>query len=333
MTEETEVTQRTDLTVAIAVLTYRRPAELASCLPLVAAHVAASLTAVANRRLVPNILVVDNDPAGSARSVIDSMRLDPRIALQYVVEPTPGIAAARNRALSEAGDAEILVFLDDDERPTPSWLVPLIETWQHSGAAAVMGRVLSVFETELDPWVAAGEFFRRRRLATGTEIAVGAAGNLLLDLLQVRRLNVQFDERLGLGAGEDSLFTTQLVERGGRVVWCDESVATDHVPAERMTRRWVLERARSHGNTETVVDLLLAQSPWQRRSRRVRAAVRGSIRVGAGAARFTIGVLSGSLRHQARGLRTVFRGRGIAAGAWGIAVKEYAREPEVVAHA
>lgn len=323
-----------ELSLTIAVLSYRRPVELAAALPLIAAHAAMTRDAH-DRDLIVAILVVDNDPLESARPVVRAA--EPRIAatgvtLRYVAEPTPGIAAARNRAIDEALDADVLVFIDDDERPTGSWLIPLVRTWERTGAAAVMGRVQSVFEARPEPWVEAGEFFRRRRMPTGTEIQVGAAGNLLLDLLQVHRLGVRFDERLSLGAGEDSLFTMELVRRGGRMVWCDESVATDHVPPERMTRRWVLERARSHGNTETVVALLLARSNAERRRLRARAATRGSVRVAAGSARFALGVATGSLRHQARGLRTAYRGLGIASGAVGVAVQEYAREPERVDH-
>ena len=315
--------------VTVAVLTYRRSAELAACLPLVAAQLAVAMTTgVAGRAVLASILVIDNDAEASARPVVTGISAATPIAVDYVVEPRPGIAAARNRALDAAGDTDLLVFLDDDERPTDAWLSPLIETWSTTGAAAVMGRVVSVFPSRPDPWVEAGEFFRRRRLATGTSIEVGAAGNLLLDLPAVRRLGVRFDERLGLGAGEDSLFTRRLVGAGGLMVWCDESVATDHVPVERMTRRWVLERARSHGNTEAVVELLLAHGPRQRAIVRVRSGIRGAVRVVAGCARFAVGVVLRSLRHQARGLRTAYRGIGIASAALGVEVKEYAREHE-----
>jgi hypothetical protein len=155
------------------------------------------------------------------------------------------------RAIDESSGSDILVFIDDDERPREGWLAPLVTTWQRSGASAVMGRVISEFEGELDPWVAAGEVFRRRSMATGTPITVAAAGNLLLDLSQVNRFGARFDARVGLGSGEDSLFSRELVRRGGSMVWCQESVATDVVPRSRMTRAWVLARARSHGNAES----------------------------------------------------------------------------------
>ena len=163
-------------------------------------------------------------------------------------------------------------------------------------------------------------------MPTGTEITVAAAGNLLLDLQQVRELGVRFDHRLGLGAGEDSLFSRQLVKRGGRMVWCEESAATDCVPPARMTRRWALARAWSHGNTESVVDIYLAPSAGRRMLLRATAIIRGLLRVVGGAGRYLFGVITGSPRHQARGLRTAYRGAGIAAGGAGVAYQEYARQ-------
>ncbi len=301
-------------TIVIGILTYRRPAQVLACIEAVARHVDAL-------GLGPSttILVVDNDPVGSARSGVVQLSIGP--AIRYVVEPAPGIAAARNRALDESADDDVLVFIDDDELPTPSWLGPLLETWSTTGATAVMGRVVSEFEGELDDWVAAGRFFQRRSMPTGTAITVAAAGNLLLDRAAVGRLGVRFDATLGLGAGEDSLFSAMLVRAGGTIVWCEESAAIDHVPAERMTRRWVLERARSHGNAETVVRLRLADAPLVRLS----SLIRGALRVAGGAARYALGLVVRDPVHQARGLRTAARGLGIAAGAFGTTVQEYAR--------
>ena len=311
---------RDPASVAIAVLTYRRPAEIAAGLPLVIAQGEELDGAMVN------VVVIDNDADGSARSTVEAIAAASAfVKVRYVIEPVPGIAAARNRAIDETADADVLVFIDDDEQPTDGWLAPLIDTWQRTGAAAVMGRVVSNFDGALDDWVAAGEFFRRRSMATGTEITVAAAGNLLLDRLQLQRLGVRFDERLGLAAGEDSLFSRELVRRGGRIAWCEESVAIDRVPSDRMTRRWVLDRARSHGNSETVVQLFLADTSAERARVRFAAATRGSVRVLGGSARYCFGLVTGSLRHQARGLRTAHRGLGIAAGAAGVIVREYAR--------
>ncbi|WP_082368952.1 glycosyltransferase family 2 protein [Arthrobacter sp. ERGS1:01] len=306
--------------LVVGVLTYKRPEPLGRALVRVLEHAAA--LARDNSGVTTEVLVVDNDPAGSARDMVRSLAAP---GLRYVVEAEPGISAARNKALDEAASADILVYIDDDERPEELWLQPLLDTWRQTGAAAVMGRVVSEYESEPSPWVAAGTFFWRPRMPTGTVIAVAATGNLLLDMAQIRRSGVRFDPRLGLTGGEDSLFSRKLARRGYTLVWCDESVATDFVPAARLQRGWLLKRSWSHGNAATLVELMLARSPMSRAAVRVRAVVRGSIRIAAGAARNLAGRVTGSLRHQARGLRTAYHGAGMVAGGLGHVYKEYAR--------
>jgi succinoglycan biosynthesis protein ExoM len=322
--------------LTVAVLTYRRPHDLAEGLPLILEQIASLPRDVPGVPLAARLLVVDNDAAASARETVERVReaasapagggMPAAVPVDYVVEERPGIAAARDRAIQESTASDVLVFIDDDERPRPGWLAPLIREWDRSGSAAVMGRVVSEFEGALDPWVAAGEFFRRRSMPTGTRITVAAAGNLLLDLGQVRRLGVRFDARVGLGSGEDSLFSRELVRRGGTMTWCEESVATDVVPRSRMSRSWVLTRARSHGNAEGVIDGLLADGPAARLAVRARNLPRGLVRVAGGTARFALGLVLRSRRHQARGLRTANRGLGIAASALGRSHLEYARD-------
>ncbi|CAJ0557430.1 unnamed protein product, partial [Mesorhabditis spiculigera] len=139
----------------------------------------------------------------------------------------PGIAAARNRALAESVDVDLLVFIDDDERPTSDWLTALLETRIRTGAGGVVGPVVSAFAAPLDPWIADGGFFDRRRLPTGTEVRVAATNNLLLDLRLVRSISLQFDERFSASGGSDSLFTRRYTGAGFTLVWCDEAVVTD----------------------------------------------------------------------------------------------------------
>lgn len=283
---------------------------------------ARQLVASSDGAISARVLVVDNDPEGSGREAVASLDATD---VDYVVEPTPGIAAARNRALDESSSSDLLVFIDDDERPQPNWLASLVDTWVTHQSAAVAGRVVPVFAGEVDPWISDGRFFIRRVLPTGTVLTAAAAGNLLLDVAQLRALGVRFDERLGLGGGEDTLLTRQIVARGGLIVWCGESQAEDVVPVERATRRWVLKRAWSHGNTTAVVDLILAPDARAKAVVRVRSVAGGVARILAGGARSAFGTVIRSNVHSARGLRAAFRGAGMAAAGLGVAYKEYAR--------
>ncbi|MDQ1584398.1 MAG: succinoglycan biosynthesis protein ExoM [Microbacteriaceae bacterium] len=308
------------LTVTIAVPTYLRPNDLRALLPMLRAQ-AEDVRTKHGARYDVDLLVVDNDPGGSGAEAVRE-QAEPR--LRYVVEEHPGISAVRNRALDECAGSDLLAFIDDDERPAVGWLEHLLLTWQETRAAAVSGRVVAEYEGTLDPWIAAGEFFRRRSMRTGSEIHVAAAGNLLLDLRQVRSSEVRFANDLGLSGGEDTLFSRLLARAGGRMVWCDESVIADQVPAARMTRQWVLKRAWSHGNSAAVVEIRLARGHG--RVVRVREFLRGAARILGGGARATLGWGLRSPRHNARGLRAVYRGAGMISAVRGVVYQEYARD-------
>lgn len=303
----------------IAVLTYQRPDDLALILPALFEQIAA----VADDF---DVLVVDNDAAGSAAPVLDRFA---QAELRSVVEPVPGIAAARNRALSECSDRDLVVFIDDDESPGPDWLPRLLAQWRRSGATAVVGAVVSEFTGELDPWIRAGGFFDRRRLPTGTEVVVAASNNLLLDARQIRQLGLRFDEAFGLSGGSDTLFTREIIARGGSMVWCNDAVVTDRVPVGRMTRRWVLRRSLRMGNSWSRTQLVVLTGR-QRGRARIQLLGQALARVGAGSLRALFGTLTRSTRHQANGARMMARGLGMLIGAVGYTYSEYGR-PLIVA--
>ncbi|MDM7855577.1 glycosyltransferase family 2 protein [Cellulomonas alba] len=298
--------------VVVAMLTFRRPADLEVAVPAFLAQL---------RPLGARLLVVDNDPEGSARAFVDSAGPD----VAYVHEPRPGIAAARNRALLEAAGDDVLVFVDDDERPEPGWFDALLATYAATGADVVVGAVVSEYELDPPRWVTQGRFFDRRRLATGTRVDVAATNNLLLDLATVRRLGVGFDERFGLSGGSDTLFTRTLHARGARMVWCDEAVVVDRVPADRMTPEWVLRRARRSGNSASRAELALARGAWSRARVRARYLARGGARVAGGAVRVVQGRLTRSDVTVLVGRRHANRGLGMVGGALGHVVVEYGR--------
>jgi succinoglycan biosynthesis protein ExoM len=309
------------LHVTIAVATYNRTDRLRELIPLLLDQIDRLHTAHP-AEFAGRLLIVDNDPDGSAQRVCDHSGSP---SVKHVIEPEPGISAVRNRALDESTESDLLAMLDDDERPDADWLEALLSTWRSTRAALVSGRVVVGYEGELDPWIEAGEFFRRRNVPTGSQISVASSNSWLLDLSQIRRLGVRFDPRFGLSGGEDTLFSRTVHARGGRMVWCAESIVTDRLPARRMTRRWVLGRVWSHGNCASLVDIELASSPLNRAERRLRSVAGGSGRVTLGGSRLVIGLMAGSQRHQAIGLRLVMRGAGMIAGAFGYAHQEYAR--------
>ena len=303
------------LRITVAIPSYRRPERLAALLSALPDRFTETPDAVID------VLVIDNDPDGSARHAVAEAHVD----LRYVHETTPGISAARNRALDECHTSDLIAFLDDDEIPRPGWLSSLVEVWRENRAAAVAGQLVSVFEQGTDPWmIASGTFYRRQR-PTGTHLPTASTANLLLDVIQIQDLGLRFEETLGLSGGEDTLFTKQLVQRGGVIMWCDESEVEDTVVASRLTREWAAQRAFSAGNGWVHVNLRLTPSPTRRLALRGRYILGGTARITAGLARHHYGRARRHLRHDARGMRTFHRGRGMLAGTRGHLYEEYSR--------
>ena len=328
--------------LTVAIPTYRRPGAVARALRAVLAEAGACRGDGAGPGGPIEVLVIDNDPDGSAREAVagaaggalgaaagSDAAAGPGAAVRYVVEPSPGVSAVRNRALDETADRALLVFIDDDEEPEAGWLRGLLSTRRDTGAAAVAGLVVPDYEAEPGPWLRAGGFFDRQSWPTGTRRPVAATNNLLLDLGAVRAAGLRFDEAFGATGGEDALFTRSLVAAGGVIVWCDEARVRDRVPAARLERAWVLRRRRSHAATAVRVELALA-GPGVHPGIRVRALAGGCARVLAGLGRMALGGLGAGagrgLVHRARGARLVARGSGMAAAAVGRgAHREYGR--------
>lgn len=305
--------------LVVAVLTFRRVEQIAALAPVLVEQAQRALAAWPDLGRV-EVLVVDNDPDASARDALAGLD-----GIRYVHEPEPGLSAARNRALDEAGDAALLAFIDDDERPAQDWLVSLVGVQRQSGAAAVAGRVERVFPKPLDPWLAAGGFFPDNHRESGAPVPGAGAGNLLLDMNAVRTLALRFHREFGFTGGEDVHFTRELIAGGEQIVWCEEGVVYDQVPTSRMTRRWVLARSFRVGNSDGRSDLALAGSGAQRLRVRATYLGKGAARCAGGSARAAVGAVTRSRRTQALGVRTCVRGAGMLAASVGFRYRAYGR--------
>ena len=305
--------------VSIAVLTYRRNDEIGPLLPLLEEQI----STVSHVRV--EILVIDNDPEGGALSVFDQVRAP---HARYIHEARPGISHGRNRALDETADSDVVIFIDDDERPWEGWLDSLLTMYSSSGAAAVAGPIIPEYQMPPDPFIAAGRFFVRQQFSDGTARPVASSANLLLDRRVIAELGLSFDQRFGLTGGSDHLLTTQLVRRGGRIIWAENAGVTDKVPASRMTRRWVLRRMYRFGNTASRTRLELSDSTAQTVLGRLDLTWRGAGRVVLGGSRAALGLATRNITHEARGKRMAARGLGMLSGAWGKVFVEYRRPAE-----
>jgi glycosyltransferase involved in cell wall biosynthesis len=298
--------------VIVAILTYRRPRQLAQVLPAVTAQTTelAGWTA--------QVVVVDNSPDGDAAGAVHP-------PVRYVHEPRPGIVAARNRALAEAAEADLLVFIDDDELPTHGWLAALVATWTQARCLAVTGPVRSVFSGDPGDWVRGCGMFVRDRHDTGAEVASAATNNLLLDLAAVRSLGLSFDDRFGRSGSEDTMFSRRIRDQGEVIRWCDEAEVVEPVPPERATRRWVLRRAFRTGTTWSAIELIRA-APGRRQLTRAELTARALVRAAQAIAQLAAATATRSTGRRSAA-EVLLAGRlGMLAGAFGYLHGEYRRD-------
>ena len=335
--------------LTIAMLTYRRNDYLAQVIP----ELLAQADDVSDARTTASVLIVDNDPQAGARAVVEAARAalageqaeaseptgraDSEAAaatsrLVYVHEPEPGIVAGRNRALSQARGSDALVFIDDDEIPSPGWLKALVSTWRDQGCAAVTGPTPPTFEVDPSPWVIASGAFDSWEAADGAQVRSADTGNLLLDLAVVEDLGLCFDPRYGLTGGEDSLFTRQLTRAGGVIRFAAGAVVTKRVPAARARRAWVLERSLRSGSSWARVRIDTAgptdggaSGRLARLRLRLGYGVKGLAKAGVDGVRAGAARIRGDVPAQARYEVSSRGGLGMVVGALGGHVREYGR--------
>lgn len=292
--------------VLISVASYRRPAQLGELL--------ASIAIAAKSSAIVDVLVVDNDPAGSAMKTV---RNSP-VTADYVLEKRPGIAAARNRGLERAHSYDAIVFVDDDERVANAWLRELIACADAIDADVVTGPVISVLPDDAPAWVRRGGFYQRPVPRDGAEVTAAATNNTLLRVASWQRAGApRFDESFSATGGSDSRFFYTLRGAGLRIRFCAAAVVTEDIPPGRMSLGWLTRRALRSG--------MVAQRVWSSDRATVVVVGRAVLIALQGAVLMAAGVVFRGGRNIAPGFHRLFLGVGVLASLRGRRIEEYAR--------
>ena len=207
----------------VAVCTRERPHDLVQ-----------ALTAI--RQLQPaaaEVLVIDNNPATPrTREVVAAFP-----GVRYVREDTPGLDAARNRALRESS-TPVVAFTDDDARPEAEWLGRLVRAFDDPRVWCASGLTLPLeLETPAQEWFERyspfGRGFRRQvfdgiRHDPLAVSRVGAGANMAVRTAVLHELG-GFDEALDAGtptrSGGDHEMFARILAAGYRIVYDPAAVS------------------------------------------------------------------------------------------------------------
>lgn len=226
--------------ISVCICTYRRPNRLARLL--------AALAGQEGEPGIAEIVVADNDAAGSAKAVVAAAAATAPWPVRYLEQPQRGIARTRNTVVG-AARGDWLALIDDDELPESDWLAQLWATAQATGADGVLGPVYSETPADAPAWIRRGDFYRRQTFTNGSEVPPNnlITGNLLVRADCLRSEPGPFDESFDLTGGEDGDLMLRLRNRGARFVWCQEAAVSEDLDRHRLSLRWLLARSLRGG--------------------------------------------------------------------------------------
>lgn len=196
------------------------------------------------------IVVVDNASTDNTAEVIEEVASCSPVPVRGVYEARPGLAAARNRGITEAKGAW-LAFFDDDQTADPRWLHELLTLAQQKNARCVGGSILLVLEDEGFPEAPAvyqhllGQGHRPKAVCRYNREWAPGGGHLLVHRDVFEQVG-RFDESL-INAYEDTEFFHRLCAAGIDVWHTPHAVVRHILPRHRTSETYLRWRSRRDG--------------------------------------------------------------------------------------
>jgi glycosyltransferase involved in cell wall biosynthesis len=227
--------------LSVIIPTYKRPDDIVRALKSVEAQIKAYPLA--------EIIIVDNDPKGSAREAVGTFIQQSSTTAIYIHEPNPGVSNARNTALMHAR-GRYLAFLDDDMEALPNWISASLKASENYKAGLVFGPVNAVMPQGKAIYAfMAPAFDRLPHSETGLIPEGVATGGCVLDLNLCQMPNPPFDTSLNETGGEDDALFRHVMSKGTKAVWTEDAKCLEHVPAKRATFSYIWRRNFAFGQS------------------------------------------------------------------------------------
>ncbi|MBX5470624.1 MAG: glycosyltransferase family 2 protein [Thermoleophilaceae bacterium] len=230
----------------VAVCTNRRPPDVAEC-----------LAALEREAGVDTILLVTSGlPPEQAQGHRETFRV------RVLEEPREGLSRARNRALAECADEDVLAFVDDDAVVQPGWWSALRRRWEEAPAdvACIGGPIRPRFAVEPPAWLSPPLLPALTLLDLGPEprdldpFATTLYGANVSFRAGPLRAVGGFSPDFG-HSGTRTFFSEEdeveraLHRRGHRIRYVPDAAVEHVIPAERLTAASFLRRRFWYGAT------------------------------------------------------------------------------------
>lgn len=240
MTQQTQIVTA-PIEITIIVPTYQRSAALKNVLDSISQNLQTNHSV--------SVLVVDNNPLPQEKSLIHKYKQSFRFPLDYLHEPNSGVSHARNAGLSYI-KTKYAAFLDDDMEVSPNWLDGLMNVSLNHNTAVTFGPVRAKFpkgSEDLEDYI--GAFYSRSGPEdfSGIVSDVHGTGGCLLDMSQIRAIDLKFDPQHNASGGEDDAYFAKLESAGLTFGWSSQAEAYEIVPPHRLTKNYIFRRNFGYG--------------------------------------------------------------------------------------
>lgn len=258
--------------IVVVACTYRRNEPLERLLDSLATISAA----LADRARI-GVVVVDDNPGGDARPVVERAAARFPLGTTYRHLGRGNISLGRNLCLETAldvladdpatppggppGVSDWIAMTDDDCVPEPGWLSAYLDAADAAPDTDVFTGPCRITAPPGAPrWLVEQPFLSQADLV-GTHLGLmqeAATNNSMMRARMIaERADVRFLERLGVVGGEDMVFFRTLSRRGVRMRFVTDAVVRGIESPDRLTRSYVLRARWWLGNTEAVTNLEL----------------------------------------------------------------------------
>ena len=299
--------------IAVCVITCFRPDGLRRLLQGVAAQ-----KFTKNPPPELQLMIVDNDAEGSARSICEDFSANHDLQLKYEIEKQRGIPFARNHSVDMVPeDVDFIAIMDDDEVPAENWLDELMAAQQEFEADILTGPVAPHFMEQPADWLVS--FFGSGNLINGQNLKDNYGFAYTSNLFAKSELfqNIRFDEQFRSNGADDTHLFMQVHDKGYKAVWADKALVTEWLPGSRTNYKWLWQRAYRRGNGFAFCELVQSRTIGTR----IQRFAKGIFRLVQGG--LTTILSFGRRAVFVRGVQTACLGLGMITGSFGSEYQEY----------
>lgn len=221
------------------------------------------------------IIVVDNHSTDDTKQIVLE-EFGNVHNLKYLYEPIQGLSQARNTGW-QAAQADYVAYLDDDAIASHQWLEKILEVFDQQGSqvGALGGKVEPIWESPRPDWLSDKVALSLSILDwTDQPLSLGdgqwlVGANVAYPKYILKEFG-GFNTSLGrkgknLLSCEESYLHDSIITSGYNLLYYPEISVKHHIPANRLVKKWFLERTYWNGISCAVVEHYKTKKVFSRR--------------------------------------------------------------------